>query len=112
MIVNMASKLNFELSEVHLCKHPIALPIPLAPPFMEQGKLADHLANREKRVSMWSPDAWGYGIGKTSLHKPHPWVLVVLLNREALGILVGATQCYEVDFPKESIFCFDADLDL
>ena len=54
--------------------------------------------NKEERVSMWSLDAWGYGIGKASLHQPHPWVLVVLLNGETLGILAGATRCCEIDF--------------
>ena len=68
--------------------------------------------NKEERVSTWSLDAWGYGIGKAFLHQPHPWVLVVLLNGETLRILAGATRCCEIDFRKEPIFCFDTDLDL
>ena len=59
MIVNAPSKFNFRLLEMHLYKHPIALPIPLAPLFMEQGKLADHLSEQGRKSFYVEPRCMG-----------------------------------------------------
>ncbi|GKD81768.1 hypothetical protein Tco_1348607, partial [Tanacetum coccineum] len=47
-------------------------------------------------------DAWGYGTGTTSLYQSHPWVLAILPNGEALGILADTTKRYEIDLRKDS----------
>ncbi|RZC69523.1 hypothetical protein C5167_032891 [Papaver somniferum] len=54
------------------------------------------------QVFTWNTDAWGYGSGTTSLHQSHPWVLAVLPNGEALGVLADATQHCEIDLRKDS----------
>ncbi|GJT71786.1 putative wing apart-like protein, partial [Tanacetum coccineum] len=41
-------------------------------------------------------DAWGYGTGTTSLYQSHPWVLAILPNGEASGILADTTKRCEV----------------
>lgn len=48
------------------------------------------------QVFTWNTDAWGYGPGTTSLYQSHPWVLAVLPNGEALGILADTTRRCEV----------------
>ena len=48
------------------------------------------------QVFTWNTDAWGYGPGTTSLYQSHPWVLAVLPNGEALGVLADTTLRCEV----------------
>lgn len=48
------------------------------------------------QVFTWNTDAWGYGPETTSLYQSHPWVLAVLPNGEALGILADTTRRCEV----------------
>lgn len=48
------------------------------------------------QVFTWNTDAWGYGTGTTSLYQSHPWVLAVLPNGEALGVLADTTRRCEV----------------
>lgn len=48
------------------------------------------------QVFTWNTDAWGYGPGTTSLYQSHPWVLAVLPNGEAFGILADTTRRCEV----------------
>ncbi|GKD14254.1 alpha-glucosidase 2, partial [Tanacetum coccineum] len=47
-------------------------------------------------------DAWGYWTGTTSLYQSHPWVLTILPNGEALGILANTTKRCEIDLRKDS----------
>ncbi|CAN6486915.1 unnamed protein product [Victoria cruziana] len=53
-------------------------------------------------VFTWNTDAWGYGPGTTSLYQSHPWVLALLPDGEALGILADTTRRCEIDLRKES----------
>ncbi|KAJ9707578.1 hypothetical protein PVL29_002556 [Vitis rotundifolia] len=62
VIVKAPSEFNFGLSEVHLCKHPVALPISLVPSFMEQGKLANHLSEQGKERFYVEHKCIGFGI--------------------------------------------------
>ena len=48
------------------------------------------------QVLTWNTDAWWYGSGTASLYQSHPWVLAVLPNGEALGILADTTTRCEV----------------
>lgn len=49
-----------------------------------------------QQIFTWNTDAWGYGPGTTSLYQSHPWVLAVLPNGEALGVLADTTRRCEV----------------
>lgn len=51
------------------------------------------------QIFTWNTDAYGYGPGTTSLYQSHPWVLAVLPNGEALGVLADTTRCCEVGCP-------------
>ncbi|KAL8266855.1 hypothetical protein R6Q59_004199 [Mikania micrantha] len=73
------------------------------PHFMEQEKLADNLKELEKGlVFTWNIDAYGYGSGTASLYQSHPWVLAVLPDGNALGILADTTKRCEIDLRNES----------
>ncbi|KAK6158548.1 hypothetical protein DH2020_005862 [Rehmannia glutinosa] len=50
-------------------------------------------------IFTWNTDAWGYGAGTTSLYQSHPWILAVLPNGEALGVLADTTRRCEERFP-------------
>ncbi|KAG8382052.1 hypothetical protein BUALT_Bualt05G0036400 [Buddleja alternifolia] len=70
--------------------------------FYGTGEVSGQLERTGKRVFTWNTDAWGYGPGTTSLYQSHPWVLAVLPNGEALGVLADTTRRCEVDLRKES----------
>ncbi|KAJ6701459.1 ALPHA-GLUCOSIDASE [Salix koriyanagi] len=76
--------------------------------FYGTGEASGQLERTGKRVFTWNTDAWGYGPGTTSLYQSHPWVLAVLPNGEALGVLADTTLRCEIDLRKESIIQFIA----
>ncbi|KAJ6712198.1 ALPHA-GLUCOSIDASE [Salix purpurea] len=76
--------------------------------FYGTGEVSGQLERTGKRVFTWNTDAWGYGPGTTSLYQSHPWVLAVLPNGEALGVLADTTLRCEIDLRKESIIQFIA----
>ncbi|XP_071704756.1 uncharacterized protein [Rutidosis leptorrhynchoides] len=74
---------------------------PAGTSFYGTGEVSGQLERTGKRVFTWNTDAWGYGSGTTSLYQSHPWVLAVLPNGEALGILADTTKRCEIDLRKE-----------
>ncbi|KAK4422453.1 Alpha-glucosidase 2 [Sesamum alatum] len=70
--------------------------------FYGTGEVSGQLERTGKRIFTWNTDAWGYGAGTTSLYQSHPWVLAVLPNGEALGVLADTTRRCEIDLRKES----------
>uniref|UniRef100_A0A0D6QW16 Glycoside hydrolase family 31 N-terminal domain-containing protein n=1 Tax=Araucaria cunninghamii TaxID=56994 RepID=A0A0D6QW16_ARACU len=72
------------------------------------GEVSGSLERTGKRVFTWNTDAWGYGVGTTSLYQSHPWVLAILPNGEAYGVLADTTRRCEVDMRKDSVIKFSA----
>ncbi|GJU20784.1 heteroglycan glucosidase 1 [Tanacetum coccineum] len=72
------------------------------------GEVSGQLERTGKRVFTWNTDAWWYGSGTASLYQSHPWVLAVLPNGDAFGILADTTTRCEIDLRKESIVKFTA----
>ncbi|XP_057786663.1 uncharacterized protein LOC131004082 [Salvia miltiorrhiza] len=70
--------------------------------FYGTGEVSGQLERTGKRIFTWNTDAWGYGAGTTSLYQSHPWVLVVLPDGEALGVLADTTRRCEIDLGKGS----------
>ncbi|XP_042039344.1 alpha-glucosidase 2-like [Salvia splendens] len=70
--------------------------------FYGTGEVSGPLERTGKRIFTWNTDAWGYGAGTTSLYQSHPWVLVVLPDGEALGVLADTTRRCEIDLGKGS----------
>ncbi|KAJ0020657.1 hypothetical protein Pint_31284 [Pistacia integerrima] len=75
--------------------------LPVGTSFYGTGEVSGQLERTGKRIFTWNTDAWGYGPGTTSLYQSHPWVLAVLPNGEALGILADTTRRCEIDLRKE-----------
>ncbi|XP_050232019.1 uncharacterized protein LOC126680835 isoform X2 [Mercurialis annua] len=94
--------------ESHLDQQIVKLEFPNGTSFYGTGEVSGPLERTGKRVFTWNTDAWGYGPGTTSLYQSHPWVLVVLPNGEALGILADTTQRCEIDLRTESRIKFIA----
>ncbi|XP_034704565.1 alpha-glucosidase 2-like isoform X1 [Vitis riparia] len=86
----------------------VTIELPTGTSFYGTGEVSGQLERTGKRVFTWNTDAWGYGSGTTSLYQSHPWVLAVLPNGEALGILADTTRRCEIDLRKESIVKFSA----
>ncbi|XP_047971448.1 alpha-glucosidase 2-like isoform X1 [Salvia hispanica] len=80
----------------------INLEFPLNTSFYGTGEVSGELERTGKRIFTWNTDAWGYGPGTTSLYQSHPWVLAVLPNGEAIGVLADTTRRCEIDLRKES----------
>ncbi|KAJ6946630.1 hypothetical protein NC651_001358 [Populus alba x Populus x berolinensis] len=89
-------------------KQTVKFEFPDGTTFYGTGEVSGQLERTGKRVFTWNTDAWGYGPGTTSLYQSHPWVLAVLPNGEALGVLADTTLRCEIDLRKESIIQFTA----
>lgn len=86
----------------------VQLELPVGTSFYGTGEVSGPLERTGKRVFTWNTDAWGYGPGTTSLYQSHPWVLAVLPDGEALGVLADTTRRCEIDLRKESTIKFVA----
>ncbi|KAK6233340.1 hypothetical protein QUC31_005746 [Theobroma cacao] len=86
----------------------VKLELPVGTSFYGTGEVSGQLERTGKRVFTWNTDAWGYGPGTTSLYQSHPWVLAVLPNGEALGILVDTTRRCEIDLRIKCRIQFNA----
>ncbi|KAA8521104.1 hypothetical protein F0562_011743 [Nyssa sinensis] len=80
----------------------VKIELPPGTSFYGTGEVSGQLERTGKRVFTWNTAAWGYGPGTTSLYQSHPWVLAVLPNGEALGVLADTTRRCEIDLQKES----------
>ncbi|KAL2489815.1 heteroglycan glucosidase 1 [Forsythia ovata] len=80
----------------------VNIEFPSGTSFYGTGEVGGQLERTGKRIFTWNTDAWGYGSGTTSLYQSHPWVLAVLPDGEALGVLADTTRRCEVDLRKES----------
>ncbi|CAK7346191.1 unnamed protein product [Dovyalis caffra] len=84
----------------------VKLEFPVGTSFYGTGEVTGQLERTGKRVFAWN--TVGYGSGTPSLYQSHPWVLAVLPNGEALGVLADTTLRCEIDLRKESIIQFIA----
>ncbi|KAK9052894.1 hypothetical protein SSX86_029524 [Deinandra increscens subsp. villosa] len=80
----------------------VCFELPAGTSFYGTGEVSGQLERTGKRVFTWNTDAWGYGSGTTSLYQSHPWVLAILPNGDALGILADTTKRCEIDLREES----------
>ncbi|KAG8080778.1 hypothetical protein GUJ93_ZPchr0007g5871 [Zizania palustris] len=76
--------------------------------FYGTGEASGPLERTGKRVFTWNTDAWGFGPGTTSLYQSHPWVLAILPDGKALGVLADTTRRCEIDLREESTIKFSA----
>ncbi|XP_031502686.1 uncharacterized protein LOC116265867 isoform X1 [Nymphaea colorata] len=86
----------------------VTIKLPLGTSFYGTGEVGGQLERTGKRVFTWNTDAWGYGPGTTSLYQSHPWVLALLPDGEAFGILADTTRRCEIDLRNESTARFVA----
>ncbi|KAL2348795.1 hypothetical protein Fmac_002795 [Flemingia macrophylla] len=84
----------------------VKLELPVGSSLYGTGEASGQLERTGKRVFTWNTDAYGFGPGTTSLYQSHPWVLAVLPNGEAIGILADTTRRCEIDLRKESTIQF------
>ncbi|TVU39473.1 hypothetical protein EJB05_12895, partial [Eragrostis curvula] len=86
----------------------VVVKLPSGTSFYGTGEASGPLERTGKRVFTWNTDAWGFGPGTTSLYQSHPWVLAVLPDGKALGILADTTRRCEIDLREESTIKFSA----
>ncbi|KAK9215058.1 hypothetical protein WN944_007061 [Citrus x changshan-huyou] len=73
------------------------VPFPAGTSLYGTGEVSGQLERTGKRIFTWNTISGGYGTGTTSLYQSHPWVLAVLPNGEALGVLADTTRRYPED---------------
>uniref|UniRef100_A0A0D9WY37 Uncharacterized protein n=1 Tax=Leersia perrieri TaxID=77586 RepID=A0A0D9WY37_9ORYZ len=86
----------------------VLIKLPGGTSFYGTGEASGPLERTGKRVFTWNTDAWGFGPGTTSLYQSHPWVLAVLPDGKALGVLADTTRRCEIDLREESTIKFSA----
>ncbi|XP_022145307.1 uncharacterized protein LOC111014792 [Momordica charantia] len=86
----------------------VKLELPAGTSFYGTGEVSGQLERTGKRIFTWNTDAYGYGAGTTSLYQAHPWVLAILPNGQALGVLADTSLRCEIDLRKDSIIQFVA----
>jgi len=55
--------------------------------FYGAGSVAGRLLRTGRKVLLWNTDAWAYGEPSAALYSSHPWVLAVLADGRAVGLL-------------------------
>ncbi|KAE8727274.1 Detected protein of unknown function [Hibiscus syriacus] len=96
LIVSNKAPLYILSFECCLGQQIVKLELPAGTSVYGTGEVSGQLERTGKRVFTWNTDARGYGPETTSLYQSHPWVLAVLPNGEALGILADTTRRCEV----------------
>lgn len=86
----------------------VKIQLPSGSSFYGTGEVSGPLERTGKRIFTWNTDAWGYGPGTTSLYQSHPWVLALLPDGKALGVLADTTQRCEIDLREDSMIKFTA----
>ncbi|XP_057997223.1 uncharacterized protein LOC110646260 isoform X2 [Hevea brasiliensis] len=107
-IINHSVPSHIPTFDCVLGKQIVKLELPSGTSFYGTGEVSGPLERTGKRVFTWNTDAYGYGPGTTSLYQSHPWVLAILPNGEAIGVLADTTKYCEIDLRKESIIQFIA----
>ncbi|OAY72905.1 Alpha-glucosidase 2 [Ananas comosus] len=80
----------------------VEIKLPSGTSFYGTGEVSGQLERTGKRVFTWNTDAWGFGPGTTSLYQSHPWVLALLPDGKALGVLADTTRRCEIDLREDS----------
>ncbi|GLT73963.1 hypothetical protein SLA2020_457890 [Shorea laevis] len=86
----------------------VKLEFPVGTSFYGTGEVTGQLERTGKRVFTWNSAAGDYRPETTSLYQSHPWVLSVLPNGEALGVLADTTRRCEIDLMTECRMQFTA----
>lgn len=86
----------------------VSFKLPSGSSFYGTGEASGQLERTGKRIFTWNTDAWGYGPETTSLYQSHPWVLALLPDGKALGVLADTTRRCEVDLRESSTIKFTA----
>ncbi|KAG1354201.1 alpha-glucosidase 2 [Cocos nucifera] len=86
----------------------VKIQFPSGSSFYGTGEVSGQLERTGKRIFTWNTDAWGFGPGTTSLYQSHPWVLALLPDGKALGVLADTTWRCEVDLREDSMIKFMA----
>ncbi|CAA6669562.1 unnamed protein product [Spirodela intermedia] len=89
-------------------KQIVNIQFPSGSSFYGTGEVSGPLERTGRRIFTWNTDAWGYGSGTTSLYQSHPWVMALLPDGKALGVLADTTRRCEVDLREESTIKFTA----
>ncbi|KAG0578554.1 hypothetical protein KC19_4G032600 [Ceratodon purpureus] len=87
----------------------VTLKLPTGTSFYGTGEVSGAVERTGKRIYSWNTDAWGYNQNTTSLYQSHPWVVAILENGQAFGVLADTTRRCEIDLRKESIIKMSSD---
>ncbi|XP_020571578.1 uncharacterized protein LOC110018570 [Phalaenopsis equestris] len=84
----------------------VKIQLPLGTSLYGTGEVSGQFERTGKRIFTWNTDAWGYSSGTTSLYQSHPWVLAVMSDGKAFGVLADTTRRCEIDLRESSTIKF------
>ncbi|OAY24303.1 hypothetical protein MANES_17G004600v8 [Manihot esculenta] len=86
----------------------VKLELPKGTSFYGTGEVSGPLERTGKKIETWNTDSYAYGPETMPLYQSHPWVLAILPNGEAIGVLADTTKRCEIDLTTVSIIQFTA----
>lgn len=78
--------------------------IPAGASLYGTGEIAGPLLRNGRSTEAWNTDAYAYGAGNPSLYQSHPWVLGVLPDGSAFGVLADTTYRCRIDLTFDILF--------
>ncbi|KAK6137707.1 hypothetical protein DH2020_028542 [Rehmannia glutinosa] len=70
--------------------------------FYGTGEVSGPLERTGRKIVTWNTDSYAYGVENTSLYQSHPWVLAILPDGKAIGVLADTTRRCEIDLQERS----------
>jgi len=67
------------------------------------GEVCGPLRRNGRLVELWNTDAWRYDDETPALYQSHPWVLALLADGSALGILADAFRSGEIELRADGL---------
>ncbi|GER56247.1 alpha glucosidase-like protein [Striga asiatica] len=93
-------------SECREGKQIVKIKLPPNTSFYGTGEVSGPLERTGKTIVTWNTDSYGYTDKNISLYQSHPWVLALLENGNAIGVLADTTRLCEVDLQEPSTIKF------
>ena len=75
----------------------VSIDAPEGAAFYGTGSVPGPLLRNGRVITCWNTDAYGWNDSTPSLYESHPWVLVVLADGSAIGVLADTTHRCDVD---------------
>ena len=106
-LVTRKERRPFRRRQGHTCAR---LAFPTGTSFYGTGEVAGPLLRNGRSTELWNTDAWEYDDSTVSLYQSHPWVLAVLPDGSAVGLLADTARRGRIEIGDAHVeFRFEGD---